>query len=50
MIFTTPPSKKVRSRKKKRVLEEASPSAEAVSEKNLKETATMVLARAYKGN
>ena len=45
MVETTPPSKGVRSRKKKREVEEASASAEAVSEKNLKETAPMVLAR-----
>ena len=45
MIMATPPSKGVRSRKRKREIEEASPSAEAVSEKNLKETAPMVLAR-----
>ena len=45
MSMATPPSKGVRSRKRKREVEEASPSAEAVSEKSLKETAPMVLAR-----
>ena len=54
MIVTTPPSRGIKSKKKKRVVEEASPSTDAVSEKNLKETAPMVLARwktmAYKGN
>ena len=54
MIVTTPPSKGVRSRKRKREVEEASPSTEAVSEKNLEETASVVLARwktmAYKGD
>ena len=55
MVVTTPPSKGVKSRKMKRELEELnSPSADAVSEKNLRETAPMVLARwkttAYKGN
>ena len=55
MITTTPPSKDVRSRKRKRDEEGmGSPSADAVSEKNLRETAPMVLARcktvAYKSN
>ena len=54
MIVTRPPSKGLRSRKRKREVEEASPSTEAVSEKNLKETAPMVLARwktaTYRGN
>ena len=46
MITTTPPSKDVRSRKRKRDVEGlGSPSADAVSEKNLRETAPMVLAR-----
>ena len=45
MIMATPPSKVIRSRKRKRETEEASPSADAVSEKNLKETAPMILAR-----
>ena len=36
MVVTTPPSKGIRSRKRKRETEEASPSADAVSEKNLK--------------
>ena len=53
MIMTTPPSRGIWSRKRKREVEEASPSTEAVSEKNSKETAPMVLARwktmAYKG-
>ena len=45
MIVTTPPSKGVRSRKRKREVEELnSPSADAVSEKNLRETAAMILA------
>ena len=53
MVVTTPPS--VRSRKRKREVEELnSPSADAVSEKNLRETAPMFLARwkttAYKGS
>ena len=43
MIMTTPPSKGVKSRKRKREVEELnSPSADAVSEKNLKETAPVV--------
>ena len=55
MITATPPSKDVRSRKRKREVEGlGSPSADAVSEKNLRETAPMVLARcktkAYKSN
>ena len=55
MVVATPPSKGVRSRKRKREVEElSSPSADAVSEKNLRETAPMVLARwktaAYKGS
>ena len=55
MITATPPSKDVRSRKRKREVEGlGSPSAVAVSEKNLRETAPMVLARcktaAYKSS
>ena len=54
MIVATPPSKEIRSRKRRRETEEASPSADAVSEKNLKETAPMILARwkttAYNGS
>ena len=55
MITATPPSKDVRSRKRKREVEGlGSPSADAVSEKNLRETAPMVLARCktavYKGS
>ena len=53
MVVTTPPSRGVRSRKRTREAEEASPSADAVSEKNLKEIVLMILARskmaAYKG-
>ena len=46
MIVTTPPSKGVKSRKRKREVEELnSPSADAVSEKNFRETAPMSLAR-----
>ena len=46
MIVTTPPSKGGKSRKRKREVEElSSPSADAVSEKNLRETAPMILAR-----
>ena len=45
MIVAMPPSKANRSRKRKRETEEASPSADAVSEKNLKETAPIILAR-----
>ena len=41
----TPSSKGKRSRKRKRETEEASPSAVAVSEKNLKETTPMILAQ-----
>ena len=55
MITTTPPSKDVRSRKRKRDVEGLGrPSADAVSEKNLREMAPMVLARwktaAYKSS
>ena len=55
MITTTPPSRDVKSRKRKREVEGlSSPSADAVSERNLRETAPMVLARcktaAYKSN
>ena len=55
MIVTTPPSKGMKSRKRKREMEElSSPSVDAVSEKNLRETASMILARwkttAYKGS
>ena len=55
MITATPPSKDVKSHKRKREVEGlGSPSADAVSEKNLRETAPMVLARwktaAYKSN
>ena len=54
MIEATPPSRGVKSRKRKREAEElSSPSADAVSEKNISETAPMILARwktaAYKG-
>ena len=46
MIVTTPSSKGVKSGKRKREVEElSSPSAYAVSEKNLRETAPMILAR-----
>ena len=45
MVVTTPPSRGVRSWKRKREIEEAIPSADAVSEKILKEMAPMVLAR-----
>ena len=46
MITVTPPSRDVRSRKRKREVEGlGSPSADAVSEKNLRETAPMILAR-----
>ena len=46
MITATPPSKDVKSRKRKREVEGlGSPSADAVKEKNLRETAPMVLAR-----
>ena len=55
MIVTTPPSKGVKSRKrKKEVVELSSPSADTVSEKNFRETAPMILARwktaAYKSS
>ena len=55
MIVATPPSRGIRSRKRRRVTEElSSPSADAVSENNLKETAPIILARwktaAYKGS
>ena len=56
MIVATPPSSKgTRSRKRRRETEElSSPSADAVLEKNLTETAPMILARwkteAYKGS
>ena len=54
MVLATTPSKGIRFRKRKRETEEASPSADAVSEKNLKETAPMILARgktaAYKSS
>ena len=55
MIVTTPPSKGMKSRKRKREVEElSSPSADAVSEKNLRENAPMILARwktaAYKSS
>ena len=45
MSMSTPTSKRVRSRKRKREVEEASPSVEAVSGKKSKETAPIVLAR-----
>ena len=45
MVMTTPPSKGVRSRKRKQEVEEASPSVEAISGKNLKDTAPILLAR-----
>ena len=46
MIVTTPPSKGMKSRKRKREMEELScPSVDAVSEKNLRETAPMISAR-----
>ena len=45
MVLTTPPSKGKRCRKRKRETDEASPSADAVSEINLTETAHMILAR-----
>ena len=44
-MVKTPPSKGIKSRKRKRKTEEASRSADAVSEKNRKETAPMNLAR-----
>ena len=50
MVVTTPRSRGVRSRKRKRETEELnSPSADAVSEKHLKETAPMILACQQKG-
>ena len=48
MVVATPPSKRIRSRKRKRETEEAISSADAVSEKNLKEIAPMILARGEK--
>ena len=46
MIVTTPPSKGMNPRKRKLEIEElSSPSVDAVSEKNLRETAPMILAR-----
>ena len=45
MIVATLPSKGIRSRKRKRETEEVNTSADAVLEKNLKETAPMILAR-----
>ena len=55
MIMTTPPSKGMKSRKTKRKIEElSSSSVDAVSEKKLRETAPMILARwktaAYKSS
>ena len=55
MIVATPPSKVMKSRKRKQEVEElSSPSADAVSEKNLRETAPMILTRwktaAYKSS
>ena len=55
MIVAKPPNKGIRSRKRRRETEElSSPSADAVSEKNLKETAPMILVRwktaAYKSS
>ena len=55
MIVTTPSSRGTKSRKRKREMEElSSPSVDAVSEKNLRETAPMILARwkttAYKSS
>ena len=55
MITTTPSSRDVKSRKRKREVEGvSSPSADAISERNLRETAPMVVARcktaAYKSN
>ena len=55
MIVTTPPSKGIKSRNRKREVEElSSPSVDAVSEKNLRETAPMILVRwktaAYKSS
>ena len=45
MIVPTPPSEGIGSKKWKRETKEASHSADAVSEKNLKKTAFMILAR-----
>ena len=46
MVVTTPSSKCMKSRKRKREMEEMSrPSVDAVSEKNYRETAPMILAR-----
>ena len=46
MIAGTPPSRGVKSRKRKREVEGlSSPSTDAISEKNLRETAPMFLAR-----
>ena len=45
MIVSIPPGKQPRSRKRKREMEEGSPSAEALSEAKLWETPPMVLAR-----
>ena len=54
MIINRPPSKRVRSKKRKREVDEASPSVEAVSGKSLMEMVPTVLARwkttTYKGN
>ena len=55
MVVATPASKGLRSRKRKREVEELnSPSTDAVFEKNLRETAPMILARwktaAYKSS
>ena len=55
MIAATPPSRGVKSRKRSREVEGlSSPSTDAISEKSLRETAPMVLARwktaAYKGS
>ena len=55
MITTTPSSRDVKTRRRKKEVEVlSSPSADAVSERNLRETAPMVLARcktaAYKSN
>ena len=55
MIVATPPSRGIKSRKRRRETAElSSPSADAVSEKNLKETHPMILTRwktaAYKGS
>ena len=54
IVVATPPSRGIRYGKRKWETEEASPSADAVSEKNLKETAPMILTRgktaAYKSS